>query len=611
MKTIVILSTLLSSQVLFATAKVDRLVSRHYVEEESELVRRDAGFSNGGSEAIAGKDELGNLKNKDNFLLSLYHVNDIHARLDQFRPSGSLCTDPKAGCVGGYPRIKSVVESRRRLGKNSLFLHAGDEFQGTLFHTLYRGEASASIMNQMSFDAMTLGNHEWDEGDDVLAQFLSNLTFPVISANVKTTHTALARNIIPYQIFSTGQYRGMDVAVVAVTTETTKMISRPGEGTTFEDPVEAVKRTVATIKRKHRNIKRIIALTHLGYEQDIRLAQATTDIDIIVGGHSHTLLADNATVPAAQGPYPTIAINPRGEEVFVVTSYRWGEYLGFIDLEFDRQGRIVRYEGAPIHLNNLVPATRPENSKLKAEVNRWAQGFAAFAAKIVGRTTTALDITPCQGFECNMGNLAADALAGMSPSNFSSPHNNRTGTPPAGAPPFAGALINAGGLRSSIDAGDISLLEVLQVFPFGNTVVDLPFTSAQLWNVFESIVGQQNVEDPTIRVTGFVQVSSSIRFSFNFAQPPGSRLVNLTVANGQPVVRGDTSTMWTVATIDFLAFGGDGFWPPRSPTEVVTLEAFENVFIEYLASIGRLQGTPDGLADVTIGLDGRISRVTA
>jgi 5'-nucleotidase len=173
-----------------------------------------------------------------------------------------------------------------------LFLNAGDEFQGTLFYTLYKGAAISSVLNQLGFDAMTLGNHEFDDGDDLLASFILNLTFPVISANIHTNNRKLSRGLVPYKIFNKGKYRGIDLAIVAVTTETTKTISRPGEGTTFEDPVAAVKRTVQYIKRFHRDVKRIVALTHIGYDQDIRLAQETTDISLIVGGHSHTLLGE-------------------------------------------------------------------------------------------------------------------------------------------------------------------------------------------------------------------------------------------------------------------------------------------------------------------------------
>ncbi|RXW23186.1 hypothetical protein EST38_g2677 [Candolleomyces aberdarensis] len=612
MKTFLILSALLQCLSLVGATSngivVDRLVSRNYYEDVG-LVKRGSGFANGGSTSNSGKDGSGRLKNKNNFEISFYHVNDVHAHLDQFRPSGSSCTDPSRGCVGGYPRIKSVIEQHRPPKKHSLFLNAGDEFQGTLFYTLYKGAAISSVLNQLGFDAMTLGNHEFDDGDDLLASFVANLTFPVITANIHTNNRKLARGLVPYKVFNKGKYRGMDLAIVAVTTETTKTISRPGEGTTFEDPVAAVKRTVQYIKRFHRDVKRIVALTHIGYSQDIRLAQETTDISLIVGGHSHTLLADNTTVPAAKGPYPTIVKNKKGEEVFVVTSYRWGEYLGYIDLEFDSRGRVVRYEGAPIHLTNTDNATKAEDPTLKAEVQEWAKGFEVYGRQIVGFTELPLDQTICLASECTLGDLTGDAIAAFAPSNTSSPINNGSSTTPGSGAIFAGAIMNGGGIRASIDGpANISLQQVLEVYPFGNTIVELPFTSTQLWNTFESIVSKSNVEDPSIPVTSFVQVSSSIRLTYDPNAAVGSRLKSLTVANGAEEVTKDGAKTYTVATIDYLAAGGDGFWPPRDPASYVTLDTLDQVFVNHFRGLGALQGRDVG--SVRVELDGRISTTT-
>ncbi|TEB24717.1 Metallo-dependent phosphatase [Coprinellus micaceus] len=540
MKSTLLLSAVLSSALALVAARpepvhVDRLVSRSYYEEEAR------------SRGNSGKDRFGSLKNKKNFEISFYHVNDVHAHLDEFRPSGSSCTDPSRGCVGGYPRIK-----------NSLFLNAGDEFQGTLFYSIYKGEATSSILNQLGFDAMTLGNHEFDDGDDTLATFLSNLTFPVISANVHSTNRKLQRNIAPYKVFSAGKYRGFDLAIVAVTTETTKSISNPGEGTTFEDPVAA---------RHHRNVKRFVALTHIGYSQDIALAQESTDISLII--------ADNTTA-GAQGPYPTIVKNKKGEEVFVVTSYRWGEYLSYIDLEFDSRGRVA------------------EDAKLKAEVQNWAKGFEPFTKQVVGHSTLLLDQATCQLGECTLGDLTGDVIAGMSPSNTTSPFTGNT-TAPANGEIFAGGIMNAGGIRSAIDAGDITMRQVLETFPFGNALVELKFSSSDLWNVFESIVSKSSVFNPGTAVTSFVQVSSSIRFTYDASGPVGSRLVSLTVANARQSTRTRAKT-WVLAGIQ--------------PSEFVTLDTLDQAFVNYLKGLGGLQGTADGLANLSIELDGRIATVT-
>lgn len=158
---------------------------------------------------------------------------------------------------------------------------------------------------------MTLGNHEFDGGDDKLGAFLENLTFPIISANIVSNHSVLNATIKPFHIFE--QYQ---LAVIGVTTETTPSISSPGDGTLFTDAVEAVQRTIDLIKSTT-NITRIAAITHIGYEEDQLLAEATSGLQLIMGGHSHTLIGDMA---GAAGKYPTIVTNRDGDEVFIVTA---------------------------------------------------------------------------------------------------------------------------------------------------------------------------------------------------------------------------------------------------------------------------------------------------
>ncbi|TFK24617.1 5'-nucleotidase [Coprinopsis marcescibilis] len=586
---------------------VDHLVSRHYYGEPTpslfkrtldsisgRLWKRGSGFANGGSLTNSGKDERGRPRNRRNYELSFYHLNDVHAHLNEFRPSGSSCPDPSRGCIGGYPRIKALMDELRPTKGNSLFLNAGDEFQGTLFYTLYKGEAISSVLNQLGFDALTLGNHEFDDGDDLLAGFLANLTFPTISSNINTNNRKLARQLVPYKIWPEH-----GLAILAVTTETTKTISNPGEATTFENPVDAAKRTVRFLNRNHPHIKRIVALTHIGYAQDIELAKQTTGISLIIGGHSHTLLGDNATIPNAQGAYPTIVTNSIGEEVFVVTSYRWGEYLGYIDVEYDHSGHIVRYSGAPIHLNNSSPATLPEDPKLKTEVLKWQEGFEAFARTVVGFTELPLDQASCQAGECTLGDLTGDALAAISVSNATSPIGNHT-APPADLT-FAGAIMNAGGIRAAIDGpGNVTLQNVLETFPFGNSAVELTFTGSQLWRIFEGIASKVNL-DTQARIPSFVQVSSSIRLRVDANRPVGERLLSLSVANGEVIDGengGNSEKRYIISTVDYLATGGDSFWVARTPAEFDTLGTVDEVLIAYLRAVGTVRYEIDGRIEV-------------
>lgn len=235
---------------------------------------------------------------------------------------------------------------------------------------------------------MTLGNHEFDGGDDKLGAFLANLTnIPIISANIQSNHTILNATIKPFHI-----YEKYGLAVIGVTTPETPSISSPGAGTTFSDPVKAVQDTIDYIKRTT-NITRIAAITHIGYEEDQKLAAETTGLQLIMGGHSHTLLGD---MTGASGKYPTIVDNKDGDEVFIVTAYRWGEYLGYIDVTYDPSGKILAYHGAPIHLDNKTIA-EPE---LKAEIIEWAEPFKVFAAQVLGESSVELDQTTCRAKEC-------------------------------------------------------------------------------------------------------------------------------------------------------------------------------------------------------------------
>jgi len=490
------------------------------------------------------RQEAGN-----NFNISFYHINDVHAHLDEFSSSGTDCTNPARGCYGGYARVKHVIDRDRPGINNSLFLNAGDEFQGTLFYTYYKGEKIAETLNQLGFDAMTLGNHEFDGGDDQLGAFLANLTFPVTSCNIQSTQPQLNRTILPFVEFP--QY---NLAVIGVTTETTPTIANVGDGTTFSPAIEAVQQTIDRIKSTT-NITRIAALTHIGYEEDQKLAQQTSGLYLIMGGHSHTPLGNFSN---AVGPYPTIVENRDGEEVFVVTAYRWGEYLGYIDVLYDANGRIVEYHGAPIHLTN----TTEQNPQLQAQIEAWRGPFEAYAAEVVGDTQVELDQTTCRRQECLLGDFMTDAMLTYRLNQSNTAHF---------------ALINGGGIRATIDQGPITRGEVLTSFPFGNSIVEIPFSGEDLWRALEGIatgVSQSNQKP----VTSYFQVSRGIQIDYNPNNANGSKLVAVTIGDA-PLDRGTT---YNKVTLDFLAGGGDNFWEARD--EYAALDLQDVVLTNYIQS---------------------------
>ncbi|KAF6814910.1 5'-nucleotidase domain-containing protein [Colletotrichum plurivorum] len=496
-----------------------------------------------------------------NFNVSFFHVNDVHAHLDEYSSSGTDCTRPERGCYGGYARIKHTVDELRPEYNDSLWLNAGDEFQGTLFYSFYKGEKIAETINQLGFDAMTLGNHEFDGGDDELGDFLLNLTFPVVSANIVSDNEKLNKTIKPYHIFDKQQ-----LAVIGVTTPTTPGISSPGAGTKFLDVVSTVQATIDHIYSTT-NITRIAALTHIGYEEDQKLAEQTTGLYLIMGGHSHTLLGD---MEDAEGAYPTVKKNKDGEDVFIVTAYRWGEYVGYIDVTYDDAGKVLAYHGGPIHLTN----TTTQDPELQAQIESWRGPFEAFAAEVVGVSNVELDQSRCQREECLLGNVMTDAM-------FEYRLNNSDSAKPDLA------LINAGGIRATIDAGDITRGEVLTSFPFGNSIVEVTYPGSDLRKILEGAVSKVNQFNGAA-ITSFFQVSRGVVIEYNPSATNGSKLVSVEIA-GEPL---DDARDYRLVTLDFLAGGGDNILV--ATTDFVSLDTQDEVLVQYVQAKSPVDARVEG-----------------
>ena len=475
----------------------------------------------------------------------------MHAHLDQYAKAGTDCKDPSKGCYGGYARIKTKVDELRSAHPDHLWLNAGDEFQGTLFYSFYKGEKIGIVLNDLKFDVMTLGNHEWDGGDEQLGAFLKNLTFPIVSCNVKSKEKNLNETIKNYHIF-----KDYDLAVIGATTDTTPSISNVGKDTKFTDPIEEVQKAIWEI-RNTTDIKRIIALTHIGYDVDQKLAEETEGLSLIIGGHSHTLLGD---MQGAEGKYPTIVKDKTGQEVFIVTSYRWGEYLGNIDLTFDKDGRALRYHGAPIHMDN----TTKLDPDLQEKIHSWRGPFEKFAAEVVGTTKNDLGQSNCKTEDCLLGQVMADAMLDYKA-------NLTKGSDPK--PDFA--MLNGGGVRATIGAGNITRGDVITAFPFGNAVVEIKIAGKDLRKVLEGAVSRVNQFNDK-KVSSTIQVSKGLNVQYNPANPAGKQLLQVTI-NGKVL---DDSKDYHVVATDFVAGGGDNIVEPSK--DFATLDALDEVLVGYV-----------------------------
>ncbi|MFP5238426.1 MAG: bifunctional metallophosphatase/5'-nucleotidase, partial [Acidobacteriota bacterium] len=395
------------------------------------------------------------------YRLTILHTNDIHARMAEFNHLGQTCTQEESvqgACFGGYPRIAAAVEAERKKGGNTLLLDAGDQFQGTLFYTALKGKPSQTAMNALRYQAMTLGNHEFDDGPANLEQtFLNGLNVPVLAANLDASgDPALKARIKPWTVLTVG---GRKIGLVGLANEDTSRLSNPGPELTFHDAAQALRQAVKELAAQKAEI--VIAVTHVGLERDRQLAAEVDGVDVIVGGHSHSLLS--GMDPKAVAPYPLVVQSPSGKPVLIVQAEAWGKYLGELAVEFDAKGAPVSWSGAPL----LLDASRPQDPAMLNRVRAMQEELKPYMGQVVGRIAEHL-LPECRHGECGLGDIMADAIR-MSARNQG----------------VQAAFINAGSIRAGLKAGDVTMGDLLTFYPFTDNVATFQLSGRDLRTVLE------------------------------------------------------------------------------------------------------------------------------
>ncbi|WP_182085337.1 bifunctional metallophosphatase/5'-nucleotidase [Aureimonas sp. ME7] len=469
------------------------------------------------------------------FDLTILHINDFHSRVEPINKYDGPCSDKEAGektCFGGVARIASAIASERAAAGDTpvLVLDAGDQSQGSLFYTRYRNDDAAEFMNTIGFEAMAIGNHEFDDGVPVIEKFAGAVHFPMLMANADLVREPKLAGIVrPSVVIEKG---GERIGIIGLTPRDNQELTAAGKSITFTDPVEAAKREAAKLTSE--GVTKIVLLSHSGYELDKRLAAEVPAIDVIVGGHSHTLLS--STDPKAAGPYPTLVKGPDGRDVPIVQAYAYSKYLGKLTVNFDDEGRVTKAEGAPI----LLDASVPEDEAIKARVAELAKPLEEIRQKVVAEAAEPIDgqRDTCRVAECQMGNLVADAILDRTKDQG-----------------VTIAFGNGGNVRASIDAGPITMGEVLTVLPFQNTLATFQLTGADIKAALENGVSQ--VEDGAGR---FPQIAG-IQFDWSRKGTAGvDRVKAVRVRNAagewEPI---DPEGTYTVVSNNFLRQGGDGY----------------------------------------------------
>lgn len=510
------------------------------------------------------------------FQLTILHINDLHSRLEPINKSDSTCSakEAEAGeCFGGIARVKSAIDGKRRelAGANLLVLDAGDQFQGSLYYSTFKSDPVAEFMNGIGFDAMAIGNHEFDDGPAELGKLIGAVKFPILSGNTIAAKDSLLDG--KYKGYVIKEIGGQKVAVVSVLATDTSETSSPGKDIAFEDEIAYLKTAVKEIEAA--GVNKIVALTHVGYLKDQEIAAKVDGIDVIVGGHSHTYLS--STDDKAAGPYPTLVKNPSGVEVPIVTAYAYSKYLGNLTVTFDDNGVVTSATGAP----KLLDASVTPDEGYAARVKELGKPLEEIKAKVVGATTAAVDgdRTSCRAVECSMGNLVADAaLARVAGQGVTL------------------SIANGGGLRASIDAGDVSMGEVLTVLPFQNTLATFQIDGAGIKEALENGVSQ--VDEGAGR---FPQVSG-LKYTFDRSQPVGSRVIAVEVREGDAFVPLDPAKTYAVVTNNYVRGGGDGFkvFAEKAANAYDYGPNLEDVVAEYLTTHNPYTPYTDGrITDAT------------
>ncbi|EDV55610.2 protein 5NUC [Drosophila erecta] len=513
------------------------------------------------------------------FKFTLLHTNDMHSWFDPISGKDGKCKtgdDERGLCFGGFGRVAAVVAAARSSGGDPVvYLNGGDTFQGTSWFSIYRGKMVARMLNFLAPDAMTLGVHELDDGTDALAEFLDNITFPVVSSNINLKNEPkLADNnkLVTSSVITKGNRR---IGIVGYIRPDTKERTQPSN-VMFKQEVPAINKE--TKKLRDQGIDIIIALGHSGYEKDKEIARRCPDVDIVVGGQSHTFLysgrAPSKEIP--EGPYPTIAVKPDGRKVPVVQAYAYTKYLGNLSLEFDNGGNLLSFKGRPILLDKRFQPSRAVQDFLQL----YRQVIDDMERHVVGTTSVYLNGDPksCGYGECNFGNFIADSFVYARVVQTMADRRSWTDA--------SIGLINAGAIRASIEPGEtgaITEADVVTVLPFSQELFYTRISGRQLMKALEHSAHMRSKH----MTSAHLQVSG-LRLKFNHSLAKGERITEIRALCSECQIPHyealDADKYYGVVIPSFLLNGGDGYsFIDKNRPEVENMTILDRMaVIQYL-----------------------------
>lgn len=453
--------------------------------------------------------------------LVIMHTNDTHSHID-----------PEDSGEGGILRRKALIDSIRLAEPNTLLVDAGDFVQGSLYFYLYGGKVEQQLMNALGYDMRILGNHEFDLSADSVATLLQDSRAELLATNYNMDGSELGRLFKPMTI---KEFDGKRIGFFAVNLDPEGMIA-PGKynGVKYLDGIRAAN-AAAWWLRNAEHCDMVVAITHIGYEtagaelSDMALARNSRDIDLIIGGHSHDVVQPGID----DKPYRTRDLD--GKEVVIVQTGKYGRNLGKIDIDLDS----LSISPELIAVNSrLDPMADPE---LKAWLEPYRNGLDSLYSLKVFRAAEELPhgSTELKNFLSDFMYDYAQAAVGD----------------------IDMAIVNDGGIRRGLPAGDVGKGYILEMLPFGNSTVVLDIKGSDLLDAFD-VMAQGRVT----AVSRQADVEYTPAVKTENLNTPGR--INSVKINGRPI---DPEKTYRIATIDYLAKGGDYMKPLQRATMVAKI----------------------------------------
>jgi 5'-nucleotidase len=470
--------------------------------------------------------------------LVILHTNDTHSTID-----------PDANGRGGVLQRKAIIDSVRSAEKNVILVDAGDVVQGTLYFREFKGDVEYPLMEKLGYDIRVLGNHEFDNGINDLAKYYKNLKGKAISANYDFSGTPLDGVFLPYVVKTVD---GKRIGFFGLNVDPYSLIDdRNMGGIRFKDVISTANATAAKL-RKQEKCDLVVAVTHIGYTTkqekttDVDLAKASRDIDVIIGGHSHTVVCPGN----ADSETPCYVDNAAGRPVLIAQTGKYGPYLGYINIDLDKVKRgKTDVRGFDYRLIPVTDRFAPET--LDADIREFIRPYKAVVdsinGNVIGYAPRFMDSDDRVGEYANWTGDYARNLVQLTLDSLNAAH---PGSVPASVDL---GLMNVGGIRLDMPKGYVTEGQILSTFPFANKFVVLRLKGSDLLSTL-AIAAKRKGEC----------VSENVRVVVD----KDWNMVNALI-NGSPI---DSERVYNVATIDYLARGNDSLVPLKNGTVAWTDE---------------------------------------